>query len=151
MGSRKKKKKVYKRIAPHTVSHWLYFLLQDRKVVYIGVTYNLKARMKEHRDKEHNAVHVWKIDYVWTAWRYEQRWIMKLRPMYNKQVFNRGHERRSLISAIIPISYKEKIKMLSKQQKITPSEFVRRVLQSALTAEDPKHPAPAQAGNTSTA
>jgi len=65
--------------------HWLYFLLSDGNVIYIGVTQNLKSRMICHKKKTHDLVSVFKYEDRPTAMWAERINILFHRPKYNKE------------------------------------------------------------------
>lgn len=66
--------------------HCIYFLTDDRKVVYIGQTANIKTRLAEHRkNKQFDSYR-----FIYCSFDklniYEERWINKFKPKYNKFV-----------------------------------------------------------------
>lgn len=65
----------------------IYFLIKNHKIVYIGQTTNLHARLASHEYKYNT-----KFDAVRfipcegsKLWRYEKRWILKFKPKYNNK------------------------------------------------------------------
>lgn len=64
--------------------HCIYFLIDSGMVVYIGQTINIKTRLLEHRKNKqfdnHRVIYCSfnKLNF------YEERWINKFKPKYNK-------------------------------------------------------------------
>ena len=106
--------------------HWLYFLIQDGKVVYIGVTKNLFNRMISHKNKKHNSVRVWKFESKYLAMYYERRWIIVFWPVYNKQNIRTGN----IMPINVPVTFmttranQKFIKDSAKQKGMSISEFI---------------------------
>lgn len=71
------------------IPHWVYFLIDDGKIVYIGCTANLLQRMKGHKNKKHNAVRVFKFKMKCQALWFERRWTKFFvpHPKYNRFPF----------------------------------------------------------------
>jgi len=67
------------------MKHYVYFLLNESKVVYIGCTKRLDRRIKEHKSSgkkftSHRAIECVDLE---TAENYERRWIKRFKPEYN--------------------------------------------------------------------
>lgn len=63
--------------------NYLYFLIDKRKVVYIGRTKNIGTRIDKHRlNKKFNHVRFIECDICLLS-HYENRWITKFNPIYN--------------------------------------------------------------------
>ena len=71
---------------------YIYFLLQDQTVVYVGKTIDYRTRLRSgHRDKTYNCVRIipCRTDEMGE---YEKRWIRRFRPYYNQQFHpNKNH------------------------------------------------------------
>jgi len=62
----------------------LYFLLQGRRIVYVGVSRVLLKRLSTNAgEKRFNYVKYFEMPDRETALRYEKRWIIKFDPEYN--------------------------------------------------------------------
>jgi len=70
---------------------YIYFLLQDDILVYIGKSYgNLLSRLNSHiKDKEFNEVYLKSVYDSKSLDKFERKWIEKYRPKLNKEfIFN---------------------------------------------------------------
>lgn len=69
--------------------YWVYFLIDQGEIVYIGCTVNLAQRMNQHTDKPHNAVRVFRYNDKWEALHNERRWTKFLipHPKFNRFPF----------------------------------------------------------------
>lgn len=67
---------------------FVYFLVKGKKVVYIGISYNLVTRTMEHAmNKEFSSIRWVQCESRDTALKYERRWILKFMPILNKESF----------------------------------------------------------------
>jgi len=63
---------------------YIYFLLQENEVVYVGQTVNLHTRIKNHKKtKEFNKINWIQIPIKWLEYA-ETYYIIKFNPKYNK-------------------------------------------------------------------
>ena len=66
--------------------YYIYFLIKDNEIVYVGQTSNLWQRMSAHnKDKEFNYIYFEKIDKL-DANYIENYYIIKFLPKYNKKL-----------------------------------------------------------------
>lgn len=105
---------------------FIYFLLQDEEVVYVGQTTKGTARIIAHRDKQFNNVYIIKctddeLDYL------ENEFILKYNPIYNKIPNMRAMMRVDKVVHTINVTLKPKKRMnlrrltnLLKELNITP-------------------------------
>jgi excinuclease UvrABC nuclease subunit len=62
----------------------LYFLLDGRTIVYIGITCQLRIRLTSHRnEKIFDDYKSFVMPDLQTAEKYEKRWIKRFDPKYN--------------------------------------------------------------------
>lgn len=61
----------------------VYFLLKERKPIYIGHTKNLHKRIPNHRDKDYDCVRWIECRDKEAALFYEKRWQSKFKPIHN--------------------------------------------------------------------
>lgn len=91
---------------------WIYFLVKEECVVYVGQTNSLRSRINRHKKEidfdEYRYLEVIKdeLDY------FEQQYILKYRPKYNKNIGGTGRWYKGL-------SIDEYIQMLEKPSKTT--------------------------------
>lgn len=74
------------------MKYYIYFLIDRKKVVYVGQTRRFGFRLGQHTDKEYNEVRRIECPVEKLAY-YEKRWIVKFKPKYNKSMatnFNRN-------------------------------------------------------------
>jgi predicted GIY-YIG superfamily endonuclease len=67
------------------VKYCIYFLINRKKVVYIGSTTDFNKRIYGHNGKIFTAVRVMYCTDKVSMLRYEKRWIKKSTPKYNYQ------------------------------------------------------------------
>ena len=81
---------------------WIYVLIDNGDIVYIGVTHDLNSRMPYHKHKSHNAVYAVKISSRMRAESIEKKLIVRYRPKYNEvylySYFGRYHSDRRAIN-----------------------------------------------------
>ena len=63
--------------------YWVYFLYDNDRLVYIGMTGDLKTRISAHRNKAFNSVAVDKFKDKMKALDHERFSIVDYRPKYN--------------------------------------------------------------------
>jgi len=66
---------------------YIYFLINDNVILYIGQTRNLRTRIIHHSNIEYNAIRFIKCNKPDMSY-YERRWIRKFKPIYNKNLVN---------------------------------------------------------------
>jgi len=77
---------------------YIYFLVHNKKVVYIGHTRNIVTRMAGHGDKTYDSVRFFECKSQSDALRYEKRWILVFKPIFNVNGIRRtrNHKLRSI-------------------------------------------------------
>jgi hypothetical protein len=63
--------------------YFLYFLYDGIEVVYIGITTDLKTRMKSHKNKIHNSVIIERYASKADALRNERKYTIMFQPKYS--------------------------------------------------------------------
>jgi excinuclease UvrABC nuclease subunit len=95
--------------------HWIYFLVKNSEVIYIGCTKDFFRRIKEHvsdgkKFDYYRCIEC--IDYE-TAARYEKRWIARFKPKYN----GNGHSGRYIKKRRKKISEKEPLNIYINKER----------------------------------
>lgn len=67
------------------MKYWVYFLIKNGTVIYIGHTSNLYSRLGNHATKQFDSFRSFECIDKASALFYEKRWINKFKPLQNKQ------------------------------------------------------------------
>lgn len=63
----------------------VYLLIKDHIVVYVGQTYDLEVRLKQHKNKDWDRYHFFEC-HPDSLNQFEERLIDKFRPKYNRSI-----------------------------------------------------------------
>lgn len=114
-------------MSKHRLLYWIYFLYDDKEIVYIGVTRDLSVRMIGHRKKKHTHVRVYKFKDMERALFYERKFIRRFKPRYNV-LFANTFVQQDNVGFSLPTPQKERLTKLAKENGLNFSEFIRRKL-----------------------
>lgn len=76
-------------------THYIYFLLNGRTVIYIGCSLNVPSRIMYHKyEKMHDNVRIMGPFSRAFAFKNETRWIKKFKPQFNKALDNKSGRKK---------------------------------------------------------
>lgn len=107
------------------MNYIIYFLLKNGKVVYIGHTKNLGARLPQHADKDYNFIRIIKFKDKESALRYEKRWQKRFQPIYNIN----GIEEKEAVNLFITQDRAARLRATAKRLQKTISIVVENALE----------------------
>lgn len=113
----------------------LYFLIKDEKVVYVGQTKNLSARMAGHLNKDYDKYRFIQCPEHLLK-HYENRWILRFSPILNKTKIKAGDDSLTItISVAVTKQQKEMIVRTANKNKVKVGAFLRQAVEEKLFFE----------------
>ena len=113
---------------------YVYFLLRNKKIVYVGMSCRIGSRVPCHfRDKEFTSIRWIKCKSKSKAVRYERRWIMKFIPEYNNDILLKIKKRKmGLIKKHLPKFSVDLLKGIEKKTGVPFDELLKHPLAQSL-------------------
>jgi predicted GIY-YIG superfamily endonuclease len=113
---------------------YVYFLLNDKKVVYVGMSCRMQSRLFSHlKDKKFNSIRWIGCRTKATAAKYERRWILKLMPEHNNDILLKIRRReKGLVKKHLSPFAIELLKNIEEETGVPYDELLKQPLVQSL-------------------
>lgn len=112
---------------------YVYFLIHNKKVIYIGMSSNLRGRIWCHvSDKIFTSVRWFACKSRAKAAKYERRWILKFMPKYNKDIcLTLKRRKMGIIKKYLPQHSIDLLKNIEKKTGVPMNELLKNPMTEA--------------------